>query len=50
MPRFKQGGSRGLVEDVTEGKQIPCHETNFRQNVKFRRSGSDDRIELAQVF
>ena len=38
---------RGLVEDVTESKQSPFHETNFRQNFRFRRSGSDDEMELA---
>ena len=38
---------RGLVEDVTSGKQSPFHETNFRQNFRFRRSGSDDQMELA---
>ena len=38
---------RGLVEDVTESKQSPFHETNFRQNFMFRRSGSDDQMELA---
>ena len=37
---------RALVEDVTNGKQRPFHETNFRQNFKFRRSGSD-KMKLA---